>query len=409
MIANQLQRKFHTIWMKNGAEIRAILTGSLPRFLYRHHNDCLENEIPVFVFHSVRPQQFAEQLRYLATNGYRSLTADELLATLRGERPIAGRTVALTFDDATGSFWAVAFPLLRKYQFKAILFVIPGLVPASKGYLPNLADVWDGRADLTEVASREQIQPLCTWDELSTMHESGLVDIQSHSMTHARVNISPWVVDFVHPRFDSHSFENINIPLSSDDLAKRPLRPLRLGQPIYRSASRLSGRPRFLENSEITQRLIQYVAQRGGADFFTTSNWRSTLARQYRQLVNEWPGQVAYESPGETEAAIRWEMALARQQLEARLDKPIRHFCYPWFQGSPFSDQIAAESGYETLFYGLGIPTNKIPVRENPARIRRISEEYLFCLPGQGRQSVVQIWASKIWHRQANSMMHKAQ
>jgi peptidoglycan/xylan/chitin deacetylase (PgdA/CDA1 family) len=396
MMLNGFRRKLEIIWMKNGDDIRAMLTGSLPRFLKAPDDSDLEDEVPVFCFHSVQADLFEAQLRYLATNGYQTITADDLLAVMRGEQPLGGRTVALTFDDATGSFWAVAFPLLQKYQFKAILFVIPGLVPADPTAYPNLEDVWRGSSDLTLVANREHVQPLCTWPELMVMNESGLVDIQSHSLTHTRINISPKVVDFIHPHFDPHFFENVNVPVMRDDDAERPLRPLRWGQPVYESASRLGDRPRFLENSEVSQQLVQYVAENGGAEFFGRSGWRSRLFGQYNQLLQISRYRGEYETDVDRETAVRRELTQSKVRLEAAFNKEITHLCYPWFQGCALSDTIAAECGYQSLFYGLDVPENNIPTQETPVRIRRISEEYLFTLPGKGRRSIVSVWQNKL-------------
>ena len=409
MNLNRFQHKINRIWTKNGADIQAILTGTMPPFIYLANNNSIVKEVPVFVFHTVRPRQFEEQLSYLADNGYQTLIADELLAAMLGQRPIEGRTVALTFDDATGSFWAIAFPLLKKYRFKAILFVSPGLVPSETTRYPNLEDVWHNRADLAEVVHREEIQPLCTWVELLAMQESGLVDVQSHSLTHTRINISPKIVDFVHPQFDPHFYANINIPVSLDDLTEPPLRPFLLGQPIYLSASRLAARPRYLESNIVSKKLVEYVAQQGGPDFFADNRWRGKLRREYKQLIRKQPLKVEYESPAETEAAIRREMSMSRQWLEAQLGKPIHHFCYPWFQGSSISDQIAAECGYKAVFYGLGAKQNNIPSAETPVRIRRISDEYLYCLPGNKRHSVVKILGSKIWRYFARAPIRKSQ
>jgi hypothetical protein len=124
------------------------------------------------------------------------------------------------------------------------------------------------------------MQPLCTWSELLTMHQSGIVDIQSHSLTHSRINISPKIVDFIHPRFDTYFYENINVPISRDDDIERPLRQIQLGEPVYESASRFSGSPRFLEDPCVGQRLVDYVAEKGGNAFFRRSSWRRKLKKK---------------------------------------------------------------------------------------------------------------------------------
>jgi peptidoglycan/xylan/chitin deacetylase (PgdA/CDA1 family) len=109
--------------------------------------------------------------------------------------------------------------------------------------------------------------------------------------------------------------------------------------------------------------------------------------------------ETEYESALETEAAIRSELTRSKCLLESELPgKIINHFCYPWFQGSSVSDRIARECGYQSVFYGLDIGEDNNKYRELPFRIRRISEEYLFCLPGRQRHSMFSVWIAKILH-----------
>src|SRR5687768_2506783 len=130
MTVRQLASSLRSSLIKNGPEIQAFLTGSMPSFVTRAKGRAVADGVPVFFFHDVEPDRFEGQLRYLRSNGYRTLDADQLEA--RRRRPGTqnhGRDIALTFDDATWTFWAYAFPLLRRHQARAILFVIAGIVP----------------------------------------------------------------------------------------------------------------------------------------------------------------------------------------------------------------------------------------------------------------------------------------
>lgn len=387
------------VWEKNGQDIRAILSGRMSRFLRPSNSKKQGVQIPVFVFHSVVAVRFEKQLKYLAENGYTTVHSDSLLEILKGSNKSRPKTVALTFDDATWSFWNTAFPLLKKYGFSAILFAIPGLVPEDNETYPNLEDVWAGRTTFEEIIHREHMQPLCTWSELLAMHKSGIVDIQSHSLTHSRINISPKVVDFINPEFDTYFYENVNIPVSRTDSSERPLRPVRFGEPVYQSASKLSGHSRFLENPYVFEKMVDYVEQNGGKDFFLRSSWRRALNKKYRELTVITGKQTEYDRSQETEVAIWMEFIRSKELLENRLHgKTISHFCYPWFQGCTLSDRIAAECGYNSVFYGLENRPNGSELKKVPFRIRRISEDYLFCLPGSGQHEFFNVWLKKIAH-----------
>ncbi|MGH6916428.1 MAG: polysaccharide deacetylase family protein, partial [Geminicoccaceae bacterium] len=223
MTVRQLASSLRSSLIKNGPEIQAFLTGNMPSFVTRAKGRAAADAVPVFFFHDVEPGRFEAQLRYLRSNGYGTLDADQLEARLRRRSTQDhGREVALTFDDATWTFWAYAFPLLRRHHARAILFAIAGIVPDDPTSYPNLEDLWAGRCSAEEIAARAKVQPLCTWRELRALHESGMVDIQSHSLTHALVPASARIDDFVHPGFSAGAYANADLPLASSDDPRRP-------------------------------------------------------------------------------------------------------------------------------------------------------------------------------------------
>jgi hypothetical protein len=266
-------------------------------------------------------------------------------------------------------------------------------VPDDPTSYPSLEDLWAGRCSAAQIAARAKIQPRCTWRELQALHDTGMVDIQSHSLTHALVPVSARILDFVHPGFDAGAYANANLPLASSDDPRQPERRLQLGAPVFEARSRLSGRPRFLDVPELTQVLVEHVAARGGAAFFKRTAWRRELAA----VLDAWPEQRrgAFETPEQTRAAIRDELALSKEILEARLPgKAIRHFCYPRFDDCSLADELAAQAGYRTVHGGIGVRSQDGSAV--PLRVQRVSEEYLFRLPGEGRGGIAPVWLNRV-------------
>ena len=72
------------------------------------------------------------------------------------------KPVILTFDDGYNDNYSELFPLLQKYETKATVFVITN----NLSYNPNFM----------------------TWEQAKEMADSGLVDIQSHTVTHPHLN-----------------------------------------------------------------------------------------------------------------------------------------------------------------------------------------------------------------------------
>ncbi|MCH2171018.1 polysaccharide deacetylase family protein [Myxococcota bacterium] len=378
-------------YRKNIDEVLAFAQGSMPSFVMRGSDP--PDEPPIFCFHEVDSKRFESQLLHLSRGGYRCLGALELSEKL-ADRNGDGREVALTFDDGTWSFWAHAFPLIRHYGFRAILFVIPSLVPEDDSLHPNLEDVWRGKASVEDLKERGRHQPLCTWREIEIMHQSGVVDIQSHSMTHSRVPISGRIQDFFLPGYPVETYGNVNLPVPTGDNPRSPNRALAWGAPILQSASRMAGTRRYFESEEAVARLVDHVAQAGGAPFFDRRRWRAELAQSWRTAAHD---QAEFESRSEMERAILWELSESKRVLEERLEgNQVSHFCYPWFEGSLFSDSLASRAGYETVHYGLSLPSISGEDRPPTLRARRLSEDFLFRLPGPGRVSLYRIGFDRI-------------
>ncbi len=141
----------------------------LDRIYYTHivRNDTIAvgYRIPVFMYHAVSdfiwgsaelfvsPSELEKQLQALQEGGYTPITFEDLDRIEEIEKP-----VMLTFDDGYDDNYTELFPLLKKYNMKATVFVITNDV----GIIHKL----------TEAQIRE-------------MSESGLVSIQSHTMSHS--------------------------------------------------------------------------------------------------------------------------------------------------------------------------------------------------------------------------------
>lgn len=148
-------------WRKNAPDVLGAWNGALPEFvLARRPREPLAG-VPVFSFHVVEADTFAADLEFLRRNGYHAASGRELLAHLAGRMPLPARSVVLTFDDGPRNFHDVAFPLLRRYGAHAIAFVAPGL---------------HGDDDAEPGA-----RPM-SWRELRAIHDSGLVEVQSHTL-----------------------------------------------------------------------------------------------------------------------------------------------------------------------------------------------------------------------------------
>jgi peptidoglycan/xylan/chitin deacetylase (PgdA/CDA1 family) len=121
---------------------------------------------PAFARYRLAPALFEEQLRYLREAGFRGVTLDEWREARQRWEPLTGRAVMLTFDDGYKDFEHYAWPLLRKYDFSALVFVVADRIGATNS--------WD-----------EPDEPLALlgWEEIRRLQDEGVV-FGSHSATH---------------------------------------------------------------------------------------------------------------------------------------------------------------------------------------------------------------------------------
>lgn len=373
-----------------------IMLFRFPSFIYGKELD--GKEIPSFCFHSITPDVFEPILQYLRDNDYCTLSIWEYLEILSGSRRLDHpRSVLLTFDDGTGSIWTTVYPLLKKYGFHATVFIIPGRIQPGNGYLPNLEDVWAGKAQMECILKRDASDtPLSTWDEISVMHRAGVIDFESHSYDHSLIFTSPNIVDFVNPAAleKYHSFEFPRIRHSQtafSDINK-------LGAPLYTTNPRLSDTVRYCDDKGLGDACVSYVQMHGDADFFKRDNWKSLLYNHVETYRSKHGKSDRYETGDEQLEAIRFELIKSKETIEKYLPgKTVRHLCYPWGVGGKNAREISKQEGYATNF--VEDRQRKALVGQDLFSINRISEDFIYCLPGKNKKSFFKVMNEKINRR----------
>ena len=197
-------------WRKNAPELAALFNGALPDFVLAARPRELDGGIPVFSYHLVHAATFEADLAFLRDNGYRTLSAREFVAALGGELRVPPRSVLLSFDDGPANFHAVALPLLRRYAARAVAFVAPGL-----------------HADEDTAPAGDR--PM-SWQELREVHDSGLVELQSHTLESRYVPAWPRPAALAGclPRIEQARRRASALPFAEDLRASRELLETRL-------------------------------------------------------------------------------------------------------------------------------------------------------------------------------------
>ncbi len=118
---------------------------------------------------AIETTELAKQFSWLKEHGYVSIKIDDLLAAQRGERPLPEKAVLLTFDDGYRGMYKQVYPLLKVFDFHAVLAVVGRWQET-----PLAKDVLYG----SELVPRNYF---LRWREIREMIKSGRVEIASHS------------------------------------------------------------------------------------------------------------------------------------------------------------------------------------------------------------------------------------
>lgn len=135
-----------------------------------------EAELPVVMYHQLTKnpkksgkyvltvEQFEKDLIFLKSKGYQSVTVKQLLDFSQGNGEIPEKAILITFDDGQETLYEYALPLLEKYGFTAVGFVVGAL-----------ADYY------TEIDDHNLNYSYLNWRQIKEMSDGNIIEIESHS------------------------------------------------------------------------------------------------------------------------------------------------------------------------------------------------------------------------------------
>src|SRR5438105_26377 len=125
-------------------------------------------ELPILNYHSVGDAAddytvplaaFEEQLDWLASHGFHTVSLHELAGSRQRRAPLPDKAIILTFDDGKADALAIVLPALRRRGMRATFFVITSLVGRA-GYV-----TWYGVRTLADPASPRAAGRCCALRE----------------------------------------------------------------------------------------------------------------------------------------------------------------------------------------------------------------------------------------------------
>ncbi len=144
--------------------------------MYEKYSDSLSytKKLPVLMYHHldnegngdtiITPKLFEEHMKALKENGYQTVSLKEIKDYVVKGEELPKNPVLITFDDGYSSNYEIAYPILKKYNMKAVIFMIGSSTGKS-----------------TYKDTDNPIYPHFSKEEAALMEKSGLIEVASHT------------------------------------------------------------------------------------------------------------------------------------------------------------------------------------------------------------------------------------
>ena len=205
-------------------------------------------------------------------------------------------SILITFDDGYKNNYTLAFPILKKYNMKATIFLNTKFIGKDEFYL--------------------------NWDEIKEMYESGLVDFQLHTHSHQLTIKDISVLDF----YDEESSpyfkrESYNLFFEGNYDEKKDKEKL-YGLPVFKLRSKISiagYKPKkdFLKKYQNIKELQK----------FNKNEKKDFLNKLFKEKQNEFFDKVSEEQFRKT---VEFEILENKKIIEKNLGKTPDCLAYPW-------------------------------------------------------------------------------
>ncbi len=110
-----------------------------------------------------------QHFSWLKENGYHPVSLDAIIAARNGGPRLPPKAILITFDDGYLSVYTRVFPLLKLYNYPAVIGLVGEWLEDNKDGMVFYGDEWMPRGHFV------------TWPQVREMVASGLVEVASHS------------------------------------------------------------------------------------------------------------------------------------------------------------------------------------------------------------------------------------
>lgn len=133
-------------------------------------------EVPIIMYHSilkdpsrsnkytVTPTVLEEDLKYIKDKGYTTVTITDLISYVYDNKPLPEKPIVLTFDDGHYNNYGYLFPLLEKYDMKAVISIVGSYTDK-----------------FTETDEANLNYSYLRWKDIKELMDIGRIEFQNHT------------------------------------------------------------------------------------------------------------------------------------------------------------------------------------------------------------------------------------
>lgn len=291
--------------------------------------------IPAVLYHQINEYSnvdetlLEEHLKYLNDNNYKTITLSEYLGKKYSKKD---KLVMLTFDDGYYDNYRNMFPLLKKYNMKATIFLNTFFIKDKNRTEDKVLESREANksAMLNYVENKEASTfQYMTWNEIREMYQSGLVDFQGHSHKHTSIFVDK-KLEGIHK---GSTGDSSDIYLFGRDTKK--------GDPIFKKRG---------ECSKIGFHIDKKFFDLFNAYYFSEIEGKENELELAQRFVDKHFGTlIREESEREAFERIAEEGRKNKELIEEKLGNRVTSFCWPWGHNSTLGLEALKSVGYKSF------------------------------------------------------------
>ena len=276
-----------------------------------------KSAVPVFLYHqvnpissNVNPEIFEEHLKIIKRYNMETITISEYY-----NKNINKNSILLTFDDGYYDNFKYVFPLLKKYNMKATIFLNTLYIMDKRENEPEIKD--NNTVNLEAIKKyiengKATINQYISWEEIKEMYNSGLIDFQAHSHKHMAM------------------FKDIKIEgLTKKDKMEAPelylYGELENNFPIFAKRGEYSGKAKIIKKEffRTFKKFYEENIENKIAD-------KNEILKKCQEFIDKNSEYFFDESEAEYKKRIEEDYLENKKLIEKNIGNQVKFFCWPW-------------------------------------------------------------------------------